>query len=79
MKVRMKVQISGTRNGQEWPARGGTIDLPDEEAAHLIAQGAADEDGGAETTAEDEGADVETATAPDASEKRPARAARKGA
>lgn len=56
MEVRMKVQISGTRNGQEWPARGATIDLPDEEAAHLIAQGSADvagENEEAEPAAED--------------------------
>lgn len=37
MKVRMLVDISGTRDGQEWPGRGGTIDVPDYEAQDLIA------------------------------------------
>ena len=42
MRVTMKLQISGTRNGEPWPARGETIDLPDDEAAALVAQGAAE-------------------------------------
>lgn len=37
MKIRMKVSISGTRDGAEWPEKGGVIDLPDEEAKHLVA------------------------------------------
>ncbi|MET7514068.1 hypothetical protein ABZS88_11410 [Streptomyces sp. NPDC005480] len=69
MKVRMKVQISGTRNGQEWPAKGGEVELPDDEGAQLCASGLAEP---LTDTAE-----PETATAPDA-EKRPARS-RKGA
>ena len=36
MKIRMKVDISGTRNGEPWPARGETIDLPTDEAQSLI-------------------------------------------
>ena len=39
MKVRMKVQITGTRNGEKWPPVGGVIDLPTEEAEGYIAQG----------------------------------------
>lgn len=35
MKVRMLVTMSGTRNGKEWPPRGNTIDLPDDEATQL--------------------------------------------
>jgi hypothetical protein len=31
MKVRMLQQISGTRNGVEWPPIGETVDLPTEE------------------------------------------------
>jgi hypothetical protein len=42
MKVRMKVQISGTHDGQEWPARGGVVELADDEAAGLCAQGLAE-------------------------------------
>lgn len=41
MRVTMHHQISGTRDGAQWPARGEAIDLPDDEAAALIAQGAA--------------------------------------
>lgn len=57
MQVRMKVQPSGTRNGQEWPARGSVIDLPDAEALDYINADMAE----AVTTF---GADVETATPP---------------
>ncbi|WP_030267940.1 hypothetical protein [Streptomyces sp. NRRL B-24484] len=49
MRVRMLASISGTRDGQPWPPRGHTIDLPDDEAAQHIAQRTAepadDEDG----------------------------------
>lgn len=41
MLVTMTTHITGTRNGEEWPAVGGTIELPDGEAAHLIAAGLA--------------------------------------
>lgn len=69
MRVRMKVQISGTRDGQEWPAGGGEVELPDEEGAHLCASGLA--------VPLADGDEPETATAPEA-EKRPARGGRKG-
>lgn len=36
MKIRMKVDISGTRNGEPWPAKGEIIDLPADEAQSLI-------------------------------------------
>lgn len=41
MEVVMKVQISGTRNGEEWPQPGQRASLPKEEAAALIANGMA--------------------------------------
>jgi len=41
MKIRMKVQVSGTRDGADWPPVGGTVDLPDTEAADLCAAGLA--------------------------------------
>ncbi len=41
MKVQMRVQVTGTRDGVEWPAPGSVVDLPDEEAASLIAGGMA--------------------------------------
>ena len=39
MLVRMKTRIGGYRNGESWPAPGGTIDLPAHEAHGLIANG----------------------------------------
>ncbi|AEM87084.1 hypothetical protein [Streptomyces violaceusniger] len=42
MKVRMKATISGTRDGEPWPQRGGVVDLPKEEAEHLIGAGLAE-------------------------------------
>jgi hypothetical protein len=66
MRVRMKIAISGSRNGADWPPAGGEIDLPDEEAEHLVSIGLA--------TADDEEPDggqapEETATAPGEPEK----------
>lgn len=37
MLVRMLTTIGGHRNGVEWPRRGETLDVPDHEAADLIA------------------------------------------
>ncbi len=42
MKIRMKVQVSGTRDGQEWPGKGAEVDLPDDEAAQVCAAGLAE-------------------------------------
>ncbi|HQV83798.1 MAG TPA: hypothetical protein PLX57_11895 [Ornithinibacter sp.] len=64
MKVRMKIQLTGTRNGVRWPAPGGEVTLPDNEGADLCAAGLA------EPVAEQ--SQPETATAPRA-EKRAAR------
>ncbi|ALV45826.1 hypothetical protein MB46_10375 [Arthrobacter alpinus] len=61
-EVRMTSQISGTRDGVDWPAPGGTIDVPAEEAATLISHGLA-VDPATEETADLDGSDVETATA----------------
>ena len=36
MKVIMRVNISGTRNGIEWPPMGETVELPDAEAVDLL-------------------------------------------
>lgn len=41
MKVRMKEQILGTRDGVAWPPAGGEIELPDHEAKKLCAAGSA--------------------------------------
>jgi hypothetical protein len=42
MKVRMNIHITGSRNGVRWPAAGGEVVLPDNEAADLCAQGLAE-------------------------------------
>lgn len=57
MKIRMKVQISGTRNGQTWPPYNEVLEVGDEEGAELCAAGMA-------VPVADDG--VETAVAPDA-------------
>lgn len=66
VKVRMRHQMSGTRDGVDWPAPGGEIDLPDGEAAALCAQGMAEPAGAPDAGGEGE---PEKATAP-AAEKR---------
>lgn len=62
MRVRMTTHIGGTRNGEEWPAIGGVIDLPDHEATDLISAGYAVPDDGS----------VPAEEAPDADEADPA-------
>ena len=64
MRVQMKTKIGGYRNGEEWPAVGGTIEVPTHEAESLIANGYAtpleeedvDADQNAAELANDEGA-----------------------
>lgn len=41
MKLKMLAKVYGLRDGSEWPARGGVIDVPEDEAANLIANGLA--------------------------------------
>lgn len=41
MIVTMLRQLTGTRDGVEWPAPGDPIDVPDDEAASLIDLGLA--------------------------------------
>jgi hypothetical protein len=41
VQIKMLVEVSGLRNGERWPLKGETIDLPDDEAAGLCAQGMA--------------------------------------
>lgn len=42
MKVRMRDQLQGTRNGIRWPAPGEVVDLPEGEAVDLCAQNVAE-------------------------------------
>jgi hypothetical protein len=41
MKIRMKVVMSGTRNGEAWPLPGGEVEVPDDEGANMCANGLA--------------------------------------
>lgn len=45
MLIRMLVQMpeGAARNGEPWPAKGESAELPTAEAAHLIASGVAEE------------------------------------
>ncbi|WP_329615654.1 hypothetical protein OG244_23375 [Streptomyces brevispora] len=67
----MNISMSGTRNGEDWPPAGETVDLPTGEAQHLVASGVA-------SAVDDEPA-VETATAPDTAETRESTTTRKTA
>jgi len=58
----MNYQISGTRNGIEWPTPGGEINLPEREAVKLLNQRMA--------VAVEDAPKVEKATAPKTEEKR---------
>lgn len=42
MRVRMKVQMSGTRNGQSWPGLGEMVEVGDQEGADMCAAGLAE-------------------------------------
>jgi len=68
VRVTMKARITGTRNGVDWPAPGETVDLPQDEAEQLVANGLAVVDGASSArTASVETAAVEapeTAAAP---------------
>lgn len=66
MKVRMKIQITGTRDGVRWPGVGGEIDLPDHEAMRLCANGRAE-------PVEDRDAGVEKAVTPQPEKRGPGR------
>lgn len=64
MKIRMKVDVSGVRDGQPWPPRGEEVEVGDQEGADLCAAGIAEPVAAVES--------VEKAVAPEP-EKRTAR------
>lgn len=39
MKVRMRITISGSRDGEAWPKVGEVVDLPDDEAVEMLQKG----------------------------------------
>jgi len=53
LRVRMKIHITGYRDGVEWPAKGGVIDVPAGEAEDLVAQGYAEHVAGDDNSAGD--------------------------
>lgn len=63
MKVRMKVDMSGTLDLKPWPPRGGVVEVPDVVGAKLCAAGHAE-------PVADKHADVEKTVKAEASEKR---------
>jgi hypothetical protein len=71
MQVRMKVTLSGTRDGEDWPPRGELADLPDTEAEDMVRAGLAEKPG--EDADGDEASAVEEATAPKAETSTPSR------
>lgn len=62
MKVRMRVSVSGTRQGVDWPPAGSVIEVGDEEGMSLCAGGLAD-------PVHDKDTGVEKAVAPKAEER----------
>lgn len=72
MLVKMKQQVSGTRDGANWPAKGETIDVPDTEAEALIANGIAELAGDDDEASAGDGSD-----APDGDQAPAARGPRK--
>ena len=83
MLVKMNVTISGTRNGQAWPQRGETVELPDAEATELVAAGLAEEAKNAAPASTESqvaasgGDEGDTASAP-AAKRKPPRKSRQG-
>lgn len=63
MKIRLKADISGNRNGVAWPSRGSVVDLPDDEALQMLRNGMGE-------TVKSSGSDIETAMVADDSTKR---------
>jgi hypothetical protein len=53
MKIKMLIAISGTIDGQEWPAIGGVIEVADHVGADMILNRFAEVDGTVETAAVD--------------------------
>lgn len=39
MKIKLLVDVSGMRNGVDWPGRGAVVELPEDEARSMIRSG----------------------------------------
>jgi hypothetical protein len=64
MKIKMLVNITGTIDGQEWPERGGVIELAEHVAADMIGNGFAELCDELETAAVDPVKETATKPAP---------------
>jgi hypothetical protein len=42
MRIRMLREMTGSRDGEPWPKKGETAELPTATAAHLVASGVAE-------------------------------------
>ncbi|MFC8290069.1 hypothetical protein ACFUJ0_06095 [Streptomyces sp. NPDC057242] len=42
MRIRMRVTLTGTYNGEPWPSKGEVLDVPDDVAEQLVRYGAAE-------------------------------------
>lgn len=73
MKVRMRYQLSGTRDGEPWPAPGEEINLSDHEAAKYCANGIAEPV--TATKAEKQTGGLTTSSAPKRGPSRPRKSA----
>lgn len=79
MRVKMLVEVSGLRDREPWPPRGGTVELPDDEAVSLIERRMAipvhDPESGVERAVADQSAvEAREALVPTRSRKAPTKA-----
>jgi hypothetical protein len=74
MKVRMRYQISGTRNGEKWPAANEVLTCGDAEGEQLIAGGHADPVSGSDAKPPVAAVTPKAPAAPQAAQKAPAAA-----
>jgi hypothetical protein len=59
VKVVLNVTMSGSRNGEDWPAKGSVIDLPEAEAVDYLNAGIC-------RKADESAVEIATADAPEA-------------
>jgi len=72
---KMRAQLSGTRNGADWPAPGELVELPEEEAADYLAAGFIAPGGDPETATTPKKPETATTRRPRGSAKKRAAAA----
>lgn len=63
-EIRMRANLSGSRDGKKWPPRGSTLEVPEAEAKQLISQGIAEPADALETATLEAAAETATVNAP---------------